>query len=145
LLGETDTDWFAAYQAWRQRFRQEQTALRDKVIESRRAGTSPSLAPGAYAGTYRDVLYGEAAVSQEADRLVLRFSHTPSFTGDLEHWHYDTFRIHWRDPMIPPGLVTFPLTSGAQIDEMKFDQPKLLDADFAELNFRRMADQAEAH
>ena len=145
LLGETDTDWFAAYQAWRQRFLQEQTALRDKVIESRRAGTSPSLAPGAYAGTYGDVLYGEAAVSQEADRLVLRFSHTPSFTGDLEHWHYDTFRIHWRDPMIPPGLVTFPLTSGAQIDEMKFDQPKLLDADFAELNFRRMADQAEAH
>ena len=139
LFGEADTDWFAAYLAWRRRFLQEQQAARDKVIESRRTGTSSSLPLEAYAGTYHDVLYGEATVSREPDHLVLRFSHTPSFTGDLEHWHYDTFRIQWRDPLIPPGLVTFPLTSRAQIDEMKFDQPQLLDVDFAELCFRRAA------
>lgn len=134
-LGEAGTDWFAAYLAWRQRNQQEMKAAADQVIKSRMAGTQPSLALEAYAGSYDDVLYGEAIVSLEDDHLVLRFSHTPSFTGDLEHWHYDTFRIHWRDPVITKGLVTFPLTAAAKVDEMKFDQPKLLDVDFAELNF----------
>ncbi len=138
LLGETDTDWFAAYLVWQQKSRQKQQAANDQVIETRRSGTQPALALDAYVGTYHDMLYGEAAVVQEADRLVLRFSHTASFTGDLEHWHYDTFRVQWRDPLIPPGFVTFPLTSRAQIDEMKLDQPKLLDVDFAELHFRRV-------
>jgi hypothetical protein len=71
----------------------------------------------------------------ENEELVLRFEHSPCFTGDLEHWHYDTFRIHWRDPMITKGLVTFPLNSQAKVSEMRFDQPRLLDVDFAELNF----------
>jgi len=139
LFGEADTDWFAAYRQWRQRCLQEQQAARAKVIESRCSGSSASLAVGAYTGTYHDDLYGEATLAQEGPHLALRFSHTPSFAGDLEHWHYDTFRIHWQDPLIPKGLVTFPLTSSAAIDEMKFDQPRLLDVDFAELNFRRAA------
>jgi hypothetical protein len=35
--------------------------------------------------------------------------------------------------------VTFPLTAQGKPFEMKFDQPKLLDVDFAELAFTRAA------
>ena len=42
-------------------------------------------------------MYGEAKVTHENGKLVLR---TPAFTGDLEHWHYETFRLpggtEWR-------------------------------------------------
>jgi hypothetical protein len=37
--------------------------------------------------------------------------------------------------MIPKGLVTFTLTSNAEVSAMRFDQPRLLDVDFGELNF----------
>ena len=33
----------------------------------------------------------------------------PSFTGDLRHWHYDTFRVTWRDPSLGRIYLTFRL------------------------------------
>ena len=98
--------------------------------------TQPSLPLNRYAATYHDCLYGDATVALEHDQLTLRFSHTPSFTADLEHWHHDTFRLHWRDPLIPPGLLTF------ADNKLVFDQPKLLDVDFGELRFVRLSSES---
>jgi hypothetical protein len=69
--------------------------------------------------------------------LVLRFAETLSFTAELEHWHFDTFRAVWLDPMVPAGFVTFVLDSSAAVRELRFDQPALLDVDFAELSLTR--------
>jgi CubicO group peptidase (beta-lactamase class C family) len=140
FFGEPQTDWFAAYLAWRQKYREQNRASKDETVKSRVSGTAPALPIKDYAGSFHDTLYGDATVALEDERLVLRFGRSPCFTGDLEHWHYDTFRIHWRDPMIPKGLVTFPLTSHAKIGEMRFDQPRLLDVDFAELDFKRVVE-----
>ncbi len=41
-------------------------------------------------GLYKNDLYGEVKVAHADGKLDLRFG--PAFTGDLEHWHYDTFR-----------------------------------------------------
>ena len=80
----------------------------------------------------------------EDERLVLRFDATPAFTADLSHWHYDTFRLDWRDPVIPWGLATFPLDAHGKVAALQFAQPQLLDADFAELDFRRMPEPEPA-
>ena len=90
------------------------------------AGTRPSLAAPAYAGTYRDVLYGDITVSQENGRLVMRFGASPNFVADLEHWHYDTFEIKWRPSVaynFPRGFVTFHIGKNAEVTEMTIDQP----------------------
>lgn len=58
-------------------------------------GTAPSLPLGAYAGTYVDPLYGEMQVKLENGKLALYFAGDEA--ADLEHWHYDTFRVRWRD------------------------------------------------
>jgi hypothetical protein len=50
---------------------------------------------------------------------VLRFSHSPALTGDLEHWQYDTFVAHWRQRNIPDICVTFALKPDGSIDTMK--------------------------
>lgn len=89
-----------------------------------------SLPLASYAGTYHDPLYGDLPVALENGKLVLRFSHTPSFTADLEPWHYDTFRTHWRDPVVTKGFVTS-AHRAREIDALVFDQPSLLDADSA--------------
>ncbi len=132
------TDLLPAYlevRAERLAKRQEAEAKRDAA---RIAGTSPTLGLEHYVGTYADELYGTATVSLEAEQLVLSFDASPAFTGELTHWHYDTFQITWRDPLIPKGLVTFPLNAHGAVAAMQFEQPKLLDADFAELDFRRV-------
>ena len=82
-------------------------AAERKRDAARVKGTRPSLALGDYAGSYSDSLYGSVTVRQERGRLVLEFG--PLRVGDLEHWHYDTFRARWRDRVLGNGEATFAL------------------------------------
>ena len=79
-----------------------QTAAEKKKEEARVAGTSPSLALDKYAGVYKDDMYGEAKVTVKDGKLVA--SYGSAFAGDLEHWHYNTFRIRWRDRTLGKGF-----------------------------------------
>jgi CubicO group peptidase (beta-lactamase class C family) len=91
----------------------EKTAA--KKLESERVkDTSPSLALEKYAGKFQSEMYGEASVALENQKLVLRFG--PNFIGDLQHWHYDTFRVTWRDPMQGKGFVSFRLNTQGKVE-----------------------------
>jgi CubicO group peptidase (beta-lactamase class C family) len=99
---------------------------RAQVDAARATNTKPSLAIGGYAGTYRDRMYGDVLISEEGGRLVMRFSASPNFVADLEHWHYDTFQIKWRPSVsynFPRGFVTFTIDKDGKTDELKIDQP----------------------
>ena len=109
-------------------------ASKEEVEKARIKGPSQPLQLQNYAGKFSNIL-GGAEVTFDNNHLVLGLEHTPSFTGDLEHWHYDAFQTHWWDPVISPGLVTFPLNTKAEVSAIKFDQPHLLDVDFGKLNF----------
>ena len=45
----------------------------------------------------------------EDDRLVVQFWNDEALVADLEHWHYDTFRMVWRNPAQREEFVTFRL------------------------------------
>ena len=84
----------------------------------KRTGTSPSLALEKYAGTYkRDVWRGE--VCRQRREVAAEFG--PNFNGDLEHWHYNTFRVVWRDRMEGKGFVNLKLNAKAQLDTVTID------------------------
>jgi hypothetical protein len=85
------------------------------------AASKPSLALAAYAGRYRDAWYGEATIEVEGDHLLMRFSRSPSLTGTLEHWHYDTFVARWRDRSVPDAFVSFALRPDGAIDQFKME------------------------
>jgi hypothetical protein len=36
-------------------------------------------------------MYGEVTATEAEGKLVFHYS--PAFTGKLERWHYDTFRV----------------------------------------------------
>lgn len=55
-------------------------------------GTHPTWPLASYAGTYSDDAYGTMTVKLVND--TLRVTRGP-LTGNLEHWNYDTFRVHW--------------------------------------------------
>lgn len=87
-------------------------AAEKKLEADRVKGTSPSLALEKYAGTYQSEMYGEAKFVVKDGKLTSEFG--PNFMGDLEHWHYDTFRVVWRDRMEGKGFVNFRLNTKAQ-------------------------------
>ncbi|WP_158501833.1 serine hydrolase [Vitiosangium sp. GDMCC 1.1324] len=138
-LGAPPTDWARIALKFRTEGEQKEKEAEAAQVAARTQGTKPSLELGRYAGKYRDRMYGDLSIANENGRLVLRFSHSPAFTADLEHWQYDTFRTHWRDPMgFPQGFMTFSFDSGGKIRGFTFDQPKLLDVNFDELAVERV-------
>ena len=141
FLGVPARDWSAELLE-RARLAKEATKDDEKKLEQERAkDTKPSLSLQSYAGTYGGEMYGEAKVSEENGRLVLRLVPAPNFVGDLEHWQYDTFRVKWRESVsypFPKGFVTFTLNAQGKVDEMKIDVPNP-DFDFKELEFKRVS------
>ena len=110
-----------------------------KADAARVANTKPTLALKDYAGSYSDDLYGAINITEENGRLVMRFSHSPNFVADLEHWHYDTFQIKWRPSVaynFPRGFVTFTIDKNGKTEELKIAQPNN-DFWFYELDLKR--------
>jgi CubicO group peptidase (beta-lactamase class C family) len=111
-----------------------------KVNAARAANTRPTLALKGYAGSYSDDLYGAINIAEENGSLVMRFSRSPNFVADLDHWNYDTFQIKWRPSVaynFPRGFVTFTIDKDGKTDELKIDQPNN-DFWFYELHPRRV-------
>lgn len=142
LLGAPPRDWSAEYVARARAAREREEAAARRLEEARVPGTKPSLPLASYAGTYGGAMYGDAKVSEEGGRLVLRLLPSPNYVGDLEHWHFDTFRLKWRESVVypyPRGWVTFNLDAQGKVGEMKIDVPNP-DFDFKELEFKRAPD-----
>lgn len=119
-LGAKDTDWIAAYDTVAAR-RHASIAAREKAAASaRNASSRPSLSLERYAGTYTDAWYGDVTIAQESDKLVMRFTKSPSLVGDLEHFQYDTFIVRWRDRELrADAYATFALDADGRIDQLK--------------------------
>jgi CubicO group peptidase (beta-lactamase class C family) len=110
-----------------------------KSDAERKLNTKPSLDLAGYAATYSSQMYGDVIVTQENGHLVMRLGPAPNFVADLEHWHYDTFRIHWRPTVhynFPRGFVTFTIDKDGKTDQLKIDQPNN-DFWFYELDLHR--------
>ena len=130
FFGAPPTDWVAAFAQAEQLERAQADSIVRAKAGSRDSLAGPSLPLGRYAGAYRDELYGDAAITLENGRLVLRFSHSPAFVGDLEHWQYDTFIARWRTAHIEDAYVTFALEPDGSIEQFKMEAVSPL-ADFS--------------
>ena len=132
-LGAPQKDWSETLSEQYEELRKQFEAEEKKMEEARVSGTNPSLSLEEYAGTYQNEMYGDATVALENGRLVLRRG--PNFVGDLEHWHYDTFRAVWRDPTLGKSFVTFGLNPMGKAAELEIQ-------DLAE--FERVPEEAQA-
>ncbi len=136
------TDWVSAFaQAAELDRRQADSTLR-ATTGGRDSLSRPSLPLERYAGRYRDALYGDAVLALENGRLVLRFSHSPAFVGDLEHWQHDTFIARWRTAHIEDAYVTFALNPDGSIDRFRMAAVSPLadfSFDYQDLEFRPVA------
>jgi CubicO group peptidase (beta-lactamase class C family) len=119
LLGAPAHDWSAEYLAIAHRGDERSARSRRELEEARLPGTTPSVPLERYAGTYESTLYGQATVRVEGGGLV--FAYTSDFTGDLGHWHHDTFRAVWRRADFGRSFVTFSMDERARITALELD------------------------
>jgi hypothetical protein len=120
-LGQPVKDWSALYLAETKDARARAAEERKKTEAARVTGTKPSLPLEKYTGTYADSMYGAIKVSQEGDHLVASFG--PNYTGDLGHWHFDTFETVWRNPVFGRAMFTFKLDAKGAVTAL--DVPQL--------------------
>jgi CubicO group peptidase (beta-lactamase class C family) len=119
-----ETDWIGQAVKRKKDFRE----MDEKDDQARRAarvqGTLPGVKPSALTGTYTDPTYGDAIVSLEDGQLA--FSMLPSakiMTGEMDHWHYDTYKVQFKDAFLPFALVTFQFNEKHEVTGLTIDCP----------------------
>ncbi len=119
-LGAPAFDWIDGYTKTQARAEANIKQAESRGAASRDTSSKPSLPLAKYGGTYRDAWYGDITIAEEGGKLLMRFSHTPSLVGDLEHWQHDTFIVRWRDRELrADAFVTFALNPDGSIDQAK--------------------------
>ena len=88
-------------------------------MEARIKGTNPSLALDKYTGTYEDELYGRLIVQLQDGKLTMKFS--ASHEGVMEHWHYDTFEIHWKDRTAGEDTIVFMIGADGKVQSLRWE------------------------
>ncbi len=109
-------DWNAVLFAEAERQREVSRSRQAERAEARVRDTRPSHPAGAHAGVYRSQLSGEVRVADEGGELLL--SYGPNYVGTLEHWHYDTWQVTWRNRSLGTDLVTFRLDVSGQVESL---------------------------
>ena len=130
------TDWNKIFMELVEKGEKGKIEKEEARLKSRVANTRPSLEPARYAGIYEDRAYGRAQIVLENEKLVLTLLPAKEvFTSEMEHWHYDTFRVKFRDSFLPDGFVTFQFDSKEEIIGFKIDLPNP-DFHFHHLDFK---------
>ena len=138
LVKGKDFDWIGEYSSIKSQSEAYEQSSNKQRLESRVTGTKPSLSPDGYTGIFRDKCYGDAEVSLDSGKLRLTFLPARTvFTGELEHWHYDTFKVVFNDKFLTFGLITFSFNSSGKVTAFKIDLPSN-DFHFWNLDFRKI-------
>ncbi len=122
MLQGSSADWSNKLLEQRGHSMQERiNARKVKRIEN----TEPSIAQENYAGTYRSNIYGDITVEKIQNEWVLRFSHSPSLSAILSHWHYDVWQLNWEEKhaWFDFGTVRFDTDSDMQVTGLTFNVP----------------------
>ncbi len=129
------TNWAAKYLVYEKGQKKKLEEKWDKLAEERILDTKPSVADSLFTGIYEDKMYGQAKIEIADDQLKITLLPTAKlFNSKMEHWHYNTFKIKFADPFLPPGFVTFNFNEEGNIIgfKIKMDAP---DFHFNDLDF----------
>ncbi len=118
-LNSTDRDWNEIYfNAYTNRYNSVRS-LREEFESTRIPHTTPTHSLKDYTGIYYNDLYQNAEIRLENDKLTLSIFDDENLTGNLEHWHHNTFRIHWNNPGMREEFISFDMNLYGEIDQLK--------------------------
>jgi len=106
-LGPQEKDWNQLYLAEAEKAQARTDSLWTVRESERLLGTTPTHALAEFAGVYEHEIYGQVTITLEEERLIITTG--SYYTGDLEHWHLNTFRVGWRDLYLGQDYLGFML------------------------------------
>ena len=109
----SNRDWSAELKTLYDELSRQAERRRSEAEKTRVGGTAPTLALDRYTGTFADELYGAVQITIDGDGLRLFYG--PGLQGELEHWHYDVFRVHFDAAWRGSTLVSFELDRKAEV------------------------------
>jgi CubicO group peptidase (beta-lactamase class C family) len=119
FLGAEPRDWSTELRAVYAPFAEQERAATREAESRRVAGTRPSLALEAYAGTFADPdsLHPGVTVRAEGGKLVATMG--AGVTGEMEHWHYDGFRVRWSNLLMGDDYVAYTINPEGKAQWMR--------------------------
>ncbi|MCK4766255.1 MAG: serine hydrolase [Candidatus Aminicenantes bacterium] len=130
-------DWAAEFLEIEKKYEKRRQARQEKRAAERVKRTRPALKLKEYVGVFEDRMYGKAEVVFKEKKLFLTLLPTKEvFTSRMEHWHYNTFRVKFKDDFLPDGYVTFGFDSHGKVTGFKIDLPNP-DFHFRNLDFKK--------
>lgn len=110
---------------------------RQDRVDARAKDTAPTVDLAVIAGTYADKIYGEATITEMFGRPILTLAPAKDLlSGDLEHWHFDTWEWNHADPFLEPGYITFQFDTDHKVTGFKIDLHSP-DFHFYKLDFKK--------
>lgn len=135
-------DWNQAWHELDQELENKKDEKKKEFEANQVQGTHPALNLAEYAGTYTSLIYGQAQVTQDGEKLFIQLSAHPDIRGELEHWHYDTFLCHWTDPVFDKSIIPFAIDRNGKVESFKLSvRPDWIDP--LEYVFERDKEQAK--
>ncbi len=114
-----------------QKFNEERLLTKDTTIK-------PTTALRNFVGKYLDEMYGYARVTLDNKMLTLTLLPAKQvFYSTMEPWKKNTFKVVFKDPFLPYGLITFETNNKNQITGFKIDLPSH-DFHFKNLDFKKV-------
>jgi CubicO group peptidase (beta-lactamase class C family) len=119
FINAPQRDWSAIFLKVDAQQRQRSDSTESSLRKTRLVGTKPSLPLDKYAGTYEHKMYGELRITNVND--TLRFDRYGAYTGRLEHWHFDMFRVAYDHPRFEPQMLTFTLNARGEVAAVRLE------------------------
>ncbi len=116
---DRETDWHDHFYSQYLKTKDAALEKRAEIEANRVKNTSPTLPLNAYVGKYHHEVYDNADISISEDgSLVMQLWNDPDMIADLEHWHYDTFRAHWRNTSMREKFIHFDMNQFGEISRL---------------------------
>jgi CubicO group peptidase (beta-lactamase class C family) len=121
--GASETHWHTTAREVVNKNEAQLKETTEKQDKERASDTKPSLILAQYAGEYENQAAGIIKVALEEENLVLTLP-ASAISGELQHWHYDTFRFFARDKAMAINtaptriLVNFKLGADGKVAEL---------------------------
>lgn len=139
---EPRRDWSSFLHERIKKNKEDEEKEQEEIQKKHHEGTSPTLKPEEYTGTYHDKMYGDVEVTLNKNgSLRLNMKPTPGFTSDLKHWEYNTFTIRMEGyPSLPEGKAWFTIGADGTSTRLLIDIPNP-DFDFKEFSFEKVKEE----
>ncbi|HAF28578.1 MAG TPA: hypothetical protein DCG75_05975 [Bacteroidales bacterium] len=132
------TDWIDLYLTKKIESDNSEREFTENRLKSKSTEIEPSLPLPEFVGLFRDNMYGDAEITIHNNTLTCTLLPAKIiFTSEMENWNKNTFKVVFKDPFLPYGLVKFEINEDNKVLGFKIDLPSD-DFHFKNLDFKKI-------